>query len=88
MKLHNSDIDALIDTVVTLEMFATQTDDPAARRKYEAMAQRVRKVYIFLLHSLNRGQTDFSKLFSEGIDDNEPVITAVKAMCPAAANDN
>ena len=88
MKLHNSDIDALIDVTVDLENFAAQIENPERRQKYIAMAERVRKVYIFLLHAQSRNQLDFGKLFTEGIDDNSPTIAAVKAMCPAAANDN
>lgn len=82
MKIENSDIDALMEASIWLKSAAESPDFCDSKAKFEALHQRVRKVYILLLNATARGQLELKRLCEKGIGDYTPTAEAIRALCP------
>ncbi len=81
MKITQSDIDSLIDTVQFLKLYKNVVDSPELKENLDSLVCRTRKIYILLLHASANGQLDLRYIVSEGVADNSPVAEAVRSLC-------
>lgn len=82
MKIENSDIDCLIDISVFLKSMADHPEDCRHKKPFHIWHERLRKVYILLLNSSEKGQSGIEHLVKKGIREDSETATAIKLLCP------
>ena len=81
-RIESSDIDALIDISEILCNLRDLNVLASEKNKFEALHQRVRKVYILLLNASEKGQMKLQQLCTIGIPDNSRTAAAIRTLCP------
>lgn len=84
MRITNTDIDAMIDVSVELNMLAKNALLPATKAKHLRQCHHVRKVYILLLQASGRDPIDLKQLCFDGISDEKQVCDSIRRLCPTA----
>lgn len=82
MKIENSDIDCMIDISVFLKELADHPENCRHKKPWAVWHERIRKVYILLLNSSEKGQAGFDYLIKKGIANDSETVTAIKLLCP------
>jgi hypothetical protein len=82
MKIENSDIDALVETVGLLMTLAKKETNNTACGKLRNLASRVRKIYILLLHASGWTIADLKQMTLSNIYCDPELSKAIDALCP------
>lgn len=82
MRIENSDIDALIDISVFIKELADHPENCRHKKPFSAWHERIRKVYILLLNTSEKGQAGIDHLIKKGIANDSETATAIRLLCP------